>query len=411
MIRLSFAQMRSRVLSGDITVPYIVPGVLRAGPGIWFGESNVGKTRLAIATAVRVASGATWAGQGVLEGAVLYIAGEDFEGVQQRLVAAAAAIGHHEDDLPIDLIPPPSGGLAQAGAGVVVLHAAKALEDRTGCGISLVVVDTLSASIGTADPDSAITASTFMREVSLISREFGSSIVALHHPGKGGGSSMRGSQGWFDAADHVSRLFVQNGKRTLVVQKVKGAREGTTATFATSSIGLQVDNGDGLGAIQLDVQVVTDIRMEEADAAFAIADSELVKSDEPKIVRAKDWEIALEALKELFSADNRVTRQQWRDECYRRWGNRSKTALSSAFSKAEKLLRDKGILRERGDFVSTFVSEKTADGPLTKPLTVSVSVSTPLFKEGVHADNADTAAGQDGPMRRLPSKQTRRKVS
>jgi len=366
---LTDADLRDRILNGRPRRRFIIPGVLPAGPSILFGASGLGKTGVAIATAIRVASGTAWAGYPVEHGAVLYLAGEDFHGVEERLVAASLETGLQS--LPYGLAEPPDGGMATKGSGALVGSMAEALADKTGLPVSLVVIDTLAASFGPASQDDASAASIFMNEIDRLARSLDCAVLAIHHTGKAG-SDMRGSQVFFDRADAVLRVAPMRDRQTLRIEKMRNAPDG-------GAFGFRIDAREiPTASRELSVQIVPEIEVLAATSRPA---------DAPKEARRTDADMALDALCELVSDAQKTTIAEWRDACWLSWREKpSEDARRRAFSTARKALVKNGKIRVSGKVVSVSVSEKSAYKSLTDDPVVSVSVSAPPPEgEGAHS--------------------------
>ena len=132
--------------------PYLVKNWLDLGSfSVVFGESNVGKTFLALDLALHVAAGVAWHGARVSDPRqVLYIASEGGRGVNNRLDAiwrempdlARAGVGQ------FSLLPVTMDFCAK-GDAIALIEMARNLPARPG----LIVVDTLARTMGAALAD------------------------------------------------------------------------------------------------------------------------------------------------------------------------------------------------------------------------------------------------------------------
>ena len=113
----------------------IIQDVLPVGPSLIYGPSGAGKTGLAIRTAVAIAGGLCWADKPVSAGSVVYVAGEDIEGVKLRLVAAARELGPQTVFLAAAVMEAPTDGLGSNSAGSTIVDAATTLANRPSSGI------------------------------------------------------------------------------------------------------------------------------------------------------------------------------------------------------------------------------------------------------------------------------------
>ncbi len=90
----TLAEVEQILLTGKPRRRFVVPGVLPAGPCFLYGASGSGKTGIAVLTAIAVSAGLTWADRAVQQGSVLYVAGEDYDGVQDVLSRLRSRSGY-----------------------------------------------------------------------------------------------------------------------------------------------------------------------------------------------------------------------------------------------------------------------------------------------------------------------------
>ncbi|MBN9219234.1 MAG: AAA family ATPase [Mesorhizobium sp.] len=345
-------QIEHHVLAGPARRRFVVPGVLPAGVCFLYGASGTGKTGVAVRTAMAVAAGIQWAGRSTAKGSVLYIAGEDFDGVQERLVAAMKALGLAASDVPLGLVEPSAGGLVAPAFEATTLNEADALAATTGQRVSLLVIDTLGACFGDESQDDARPASNVTGKIDRISRRLGCPVLALHHTGKSTSSGMRGSQVFFDRADAVLKAWRHGSSTFIEVEKLKNGPGGARFAFDISAEEIETSAGP------ISVQVVKDLR--------SIAPAEAgAEPDFATPTRRKDHDHAFDILKAI-SVSATVSLLTWKNACFNEWSDRSDTAKRTAFSHAKKRLISAGQISIKRDFVSVIVSEKSAEIPLTK---------------------------------------------
>jgi hypothetical protein len=351
---------------------FIVPGVLPVGTSFWYGDNSVGKTGLAIRTAVALAAGLQWAGRETSPGSVLYVAGEDYPGVTERLSAAIEYLGLSPDDLPISVMQCPDKGLVDNEARAAIGAEANALARETGLPMALIVLDTLATCFGDENQDDATAAGRFMKNAEKLARDYECAFLTVHHVGHRG-KEMRGSSVFRKAADAVCFLDRKKGAPTIAeVTKLRGAPEGYKMAFDIAGTNLLVAGGP------ISVQVVKNLN------AWAEAETTTKKQDEAKR-NLTDKAVALTLLSAL-AVDGNVSRTTWQDACYAHWSNKpSDHSRKQAFSNALKRLQAEGEILVEGETVSVSVSKKLliSDADAPSPETVSVSVSTPPYKGGV----------------------------
>jgi hypothetical protein len=204
-----------------------------------FGQPASGKSFVAIDFAMSIATGLReWQGapmSGRAE-AVVYVAGEGSAGLHDRI---AAWQSHHCDEIPskCEGIPfyylPRAVNLSSAAEVTVFL---KALQTVHG-GIKLVVFDTLARCAVGVDENSSQEMGVVVSHADRIRRETGAAVMLVHHSGKVGPGSMRGSSSLLSAADTAVAVLrdphrtKQNPSITLRVVKQKDG-EGTETRHA-----------------------------------------------------------------------------------------------------------------------------------------------------------------------------------
>ncbi len=192
------------------------------GMSVWYGAPKSGKTYLSIGFGVAVATGTPFLGRSVLQGRVLYVAGEGVGGFADKV---AAFIGPERMSDPKD----PFHRAFHVLPGMPSLIDQNAREriarevDSIG-GVSLIVIDTLARAIGAAGLDendqagmnALVAASDWLRD------RCGAARHCVHHENKAGGD--RGSTVIRAAADQFSR--VTRARRRCSLLTIEDLRDG-----------------------------------------------------------------------------------------------------------------------------------------------------------------------------------------
>lgn len=170
-------------------VEYLVDGVIPAeGAGELFGESDVGKTFVAVSLGVHVAAATPWLGHRVRGGTVLFFEAEGGRAFALRKHAAKGAAKLDERELPFVTVYEPLAFGPDTDVAVAVERAASvraAVQERKLPPIRLVVADTLAQNMaGDADNNAEMQAflRVFRAFIKALSDEpvFG---LLIHHPG------------------------------------------------------------------------------------------------------------------------------------------------------------------------------------------------------------------------------------
>lgn len=163
----------------------------RGAMSVLYGDSNSGKTFLALDIACSLTRGVTWMDRNVEPGAVVYLATESPSSIKLRLRAYQKHYGIVVPNLaivgsPIDLYG--SGDDTQA-----VIDLVRHVEDTRGVKVELIVGDTLSRLSAGANENSGEDMSVVVRHVDRIRNKCSAHFALIHHTGK---DSAKGARGW-----------------------------------------------------------------------------------------------------------------------------------------------------------------------------------------------------------------------
>lgn len=169
----------------------IVEGLLTAGGlSIMFGESNSGKTYLALHLILSMTRGVPFIGRRVSIGAGIYIAGEGSLSVRRRVAAYekhfSVVVGHFGLISTALNLMDPSADVED----LIALIKAKAAE--IGEPILLVVVDTVARAMAGANENASEDMARFVSAADRIREETGAHVLGIHHSGKDAARGARG---------------------------------------------------------------------------------------------------------------------------------------------------------------------------------------------------------------------------
>jgi len=237
----------------------LIKGILDQGAmTILYGESNAGKTFVAMDIAYHIARGLPWAGRKTAAMPVLYIAAEGGKGARKR--AAALAARHGAAPAFWFLMHPVN--LLRVDADLKPLVEAVRL---TGQAFGMIVVDTLSRAMAGGDENASTDMGAMVRNLDALRSATGAHLVAVHHSGKDRAKGARGHSLLRAATD--TEIEVVDG--TIVVTKQRDL-DGSFATgFDLDVVTLGVD-GDGDPVTSCTIRLI-DIGMVGAAGAGATA--------------------------------------------------------------------------------------------------------------------------------------------
>lgn len=178
----------------------LVEGVIgRAAMAVLYGDSNSGKTFLAIDMAASLRLGEQWLGRNTTGGLVLYLATEAAQSVKLRLKAYQR---HHAVKVPGFVIVQSPINLYDGDADVnAVLALITKLEAELGEKVSLVIGDTLARMSAGANENSGEDMGVVLKNSSAIINATGATFLWIHHCGKDQAKGMRGWSGMRAAID------------------------------------------------------------------------------------------------------------------------------------------------------------------------------------------------------------------
>jgi hypothetical protein len=185
--------------SGDEADELVERMLTRGAMGVIYGDSNSGKTFLAIDIACAVAREALWMARNVEAGLVVYLATESPASVRRRLRAYQR---HHGCSVPNFCIVKSPIDLFNDGADTKrVVDLVRVLEKRLGIGCALIIGDTLSRLCAGANENSGEDMSIVVRHVDYIRHQCRANFLLIHHTGKDAARGMRGWSGMRAATD------------------------------------------------------------------------------------------------------------------------------------------------------------------------------------------------------------------
>lgn len=205
-----------------------VEGLLpRESVCVLFGDAQAGKTFLALDLAARIATGTPWQGRAVIQGAVVYVAGEGGSGLKKRLRALIQA---HPA-----MLSAPFRLLRQAVNVRAHLNelVARCKDVSTDAGeLGLVVIDTLSQTIY-GDENGADMAG-YISAATELARATKAPVLVVHHQGKDGTRGARGHTSLRGNTDVVIRLNTKEGTRSGTTDPADGGKvkDGEPVRFA-----------------------------------------------------------------------------------------------------------------------------------------------------------------------------------
>lgn len=308
----------------DFWEPGLIDGVLEThGLTIVYGPSGSGKTAIVVDLALRVAAGMDWCGHLTQQGAVIYVAAENYVSTERRVWAWCQR--HGVEGPPLAVVE--TGVVMSNGDVDALARLAKEVAALFGCPVRLIVVDTLARTMhGNENETEAMGA--YVACAEALKERVGAHVMIVHHTGKDEARGARGSSALKAATDHELEVYRAEGKRGLMLTKVReGELEGT-------GFGFELERRV-LGVNRMGREVSTVVAVADGDGA-------------PRRAAPRRSTQAEEAVEAFFaSAEGLVTVEQIRA------GVTLSTGNSSSERQAWKRLLDKGFVSVDGDGIVT----------------------------------------------------------
>ncbi len=203
----------------------IIRGMLDADSlSAWFGESEAGKSFLALDRDLHIAHGIKWRGRKTKKGFVIYLVGEGKRGMQNRYKAWHEYHGLPvSDDIAFSVIP---AAMCQPESVNLLIDDIKRLIDKVKREPVLIELDTLNKNFGQGDENSTKDMSEFVAGMDRLRMETGAAISTVHHCGHGSKDRMRGAIVLHNALDFEYKVSktgnrLSEYKTTMEFTKIK----------------------------------------------------------------------------------------------------------------------------------------------------------------------------------------------
>lgn len=246
-----------------------------------YGDSNTGKSFLALDMAAHMTLGIKWFGRQVRQGAVLYLAAEAPKSIMDRARALEEKLGQKLDNLfitdcPIDI-------WDANGSTTAVIHTADMIERTYGVKIRLIIVDTLARAMGGGDENATKDMGVLVKHSDLIRASTMAHVMFIHHTGKDTAKGARGSSALRAATDteiEVSDPGNQKPKEFKVTKQRDLQGKGEVYGFILVTVNLGIGVFDNL----MTTCYVQEAQPEAPDPMAGLKDGELEILD---VIRAQ----------------------------------------------------------------------------------------------------------------------------
>jgi hypothetical protein len=217
------------------------------GIALIYGHPGSGKSFLAVDIALHIALGRGWNGLRTRRGAVVYVAAEGQKGLRNRIVAFKR---HHglTGPIPLALIPAPIDLYESAADRHGLCAAVREASARYGEPPALIVIDTISKTLG-AGKENTDDLAVYVSNCGHLAAEFGCCVMPVHHRPKDSESTEpRGHGSLKGGVDTV--ILVEAGKpKRARITKQKDDEERELLLFNLQPVELGIDDdGDSISS-------------------------------------------------------------------------------------------------------------------------------------------------------------------
>lgn len=210
----------------------LLPG---SGFGTVFGPPGCGKSFFALHLVLHAAAGIPYAGHATKKVRVVYVAAEGQAGFRKRVKAAEKALGL-SNDIQFDLIEvAPNLGTGDDDLSPLI-EAIQSGAEEGDEPVKIIVIDTLSRSLGGADENGPGMAK-FIENCGVMSRQINDCLVlCVHHTGKDASRGMRGWSGLHGATDVEYEASRKGDIRSARMTKMKDGEDNLGWTFKLNQV-------------------------------------------------------------------------------------------------------------------------------------------------------------------------------
>ena len=204
---------------------WLIEGLLPPeGLAVIYGQQKNYKSFVASDVALAISRGVDWGSKKVLQGPVVYIAGEGVGGFRKRIEGYRAHHNLQDADLPFYLVAA-RPNLGTAGGDVIALT--KAIEEALGTQKPrLIVLDTLARMLA-GQNENGDGMQCFIDNAETLADHFGCLSIAVHHSGKSSDGGVRGHSSLPAAAVAVWCVKKSdNLKATITIENAKDEEDG-----------------------------------------------------------------------------------------------------------------------------------------------------------------------------------------
>ncbi|NCN28288.1 AAA family ATPase, partial [bacterium] len=184
----------------NLLKPALVEKLLGQGElSVVYGESNKGKSFIALTLGLFIAQGRDFYGKKVSQGGVVYVSAEGPESIRKRI---AAFKKHHKiEDVPFALLPNSMDLRQKDTDSAQLINTLEAARAKWGAPVQLVIIDTLARTMASGNENSSEDMGAFIANLDQVKEKTQSHVLVVHHAGKDSSKGARGHSSLRAAVD------------------------------------------------------------------------------------------------------------------------------------------------------------------------------------------------------------------
>jgi len=267
---------------------------------VLYGESNVGKTFVALKLAYCIATGTKFQGRRTEEGVVIYVTTEGGASVLNRVVGLKEYFDIEKFKLatvpcPVDLIHS-NGDLGE------FIDLCEDVGSKPGT-VKLVIIDTLSRALSGGNENDSVDMGAFVKNIDKIRLAIDAHLLVVHHSGKDTAKGARGHSLLRAATD--TELEIRGG--AITARKQRDFEMGTPIAFELVPVELGTNrNGRTISTcVMQEIELSAEADFDDFDALSTREQTALEvfkkNENEDKELTFKDFRTHLEWTKDFFS--------------------------------------------------------------------------------------------------------------
>ncbi|BFT29912.1 hypothetical protein D210916BOD24_10880 [Alteromonas sp. D210916BOD_24] len=189
-------QKRFSIMTGDKSESkssnWLIKSYIPSGEvGLLFAPPESWKSFVALSMAFSVCTGQDWYGMKVKQGAVFYVCGEGLQGIADREIAWRLA-NNNDQPIPNFASSKAAYNISNESSLDLLIEDIYAFQQEADVPVEFIIIDTLARNFSGKENDNDDIGD-FVGAMDRLKSEFGSTVLALHHPTKADPTKPRGA--------------------------------------------------------------------------------------------------------------------------------------------------------------------------------------------------------------------------